>query len=376
MPLILLSGQSIQYPQDMAAYSLGIAFGTGLLIDATGEKVAMCGEVFLPSRGTKSIRKIHFRFGAVTKAGGSGLTVSLQDINAASGSGPFPDEVQDQTVAIANGDAGFTSNAWYTTGNLSADRAVSHGDKLAVVWEYDGAGRLGADSVVISGLLLTSQDAKAIFPTTSLKTTSWLATPQTAPNVIFEMSDGTFGTFAGDSIPLSAFTSHSFNSGTAGADEFAAKITLPFACKCDGAFVRVNAGTASNFEVILYDGTTAIASQAIDGNEVAGLPNRLLYLSWTEVTLTAGTAYRLAVRPTTVNNVTVTSHDVASASHWVCFQGGQDICYSTRVDSGSWTDTATRRLLGFGLLLSSIHDGAGGGGGLILPRPMNGGYSA
>lgn len=362
MTLQMLTGQSIQYPQDVGAFSLGVAFATNLLIDATGEKVAMCGEVFLPGRGTKSIRKIHFRFGAVTKAGGSGLTVSLQDINAASGSGPFPDEVQDQTVAIANADAGFTSNAWYTTGNLSADRSVTHGEKLAIVWEYDGSGRLGSDSVVISGLWLTSSDAKCTLPASVLKTASWAATNTTIPNVVFEMSDGTFGAFAGPVFPISSLNSHTYNSGTAGADEYAAKITLPFACKCDGAFVRVNAGATGDFDIVLYDGTTVIASQSIDGNEFAGLPSRVLYVSWGEVSLASGTAYRLAVKPTTTNSVTVSSHDVAAAGHWVAMQGGTDICQSTRVDAGSWTDTATRRMLGFGLMLSSIHDGAGGGG--------------
>lgn len=363
MALQLLGGQSIQYPHDIGGLSVSPAFGSATFA-ATGAKVAMCGEVFLPGRGTKSIRKIHFRFGAVTKAGGSALTVSLQDINAASGSGPFPDETQDQTVAIANGDAGFTSNAWYATGNLSADRAVSHGDKLAVVWEFDGGGRLGADSVALSGIALTTTDAKATFPTTVVKSGgTWAATNLVTPNVVFEMSDGTFGSFVGQVFPASAINSHAYNSGTAGADEYAQKITLPIACKCDGAFVRVNAGATANFDIVLYDGTTAIASQSIDGNEVAGLPVRLLFVSWAEVSLSASTAYRLAVKPTTTNNLTVFSHDTSAAGHFVCMPGGTDVCYSTRVDAGSWADTATRRLIGFGLLLSSIHDGAGGSGG-------------
>lgn len=363
MALQLLSGQSIQYPHDDVPLALSPAFATTAVIDATGEKVAMCGEVFLPGRGTKSIRKIHFRFGAVTKAGGSGLTVSLQDINTASGSGPFPDETQDQTVAIANGDAGFTSNAWYTTGNLSADRSVSHGDKLAVVWEYDGGGRLGSDSVVISGLTITSNEVKDAYPSTALKTASWTQNVQVAPNVILEMSDGTFGSLTGG-LGASALTSNAINTGTT-PDEIAQKISLPFACKCDGAVVRVGVASSADYTIRLYDsdGSTVLASQTVDFNEVGGVSLRLLKASWPEVSLAADTGYRLSCLPTTANNATVWSMDVAAASHMVCVSGGTGVCYSQRTDAGAWTDTATRRLIGFGLRISSIHDGAGGSGG-------------
>lgn len=366
MTLQLLTGQGITYPDDAGAVSLSVAF-TGATIDATGEKVAIMGAMFIPSRTTKSIHKIHFRFGAVTKAGGSGLTASLQNLTTAS-SGPLPDESQDETVAIANADAGFASNTWYTTGALSADRSVNLGDRIAVVIEFNGSGRLGADSVVISGLQLTGGDAKNTLPMVALKTASWVLTSVVSPNVIFEFSDGSFGTFAG-SYPASAINSHVYKQDTAGADEYALKITLPFACKSDGAFIRVNTGAVTgDFDVILYDGTTSIASVSIDGAEVAGMGARPFKIQWaSEVSLSAGTAYRLAVKPTqTTSTVTVTSTDVAAAGHLVCMQGGPDMCHSTRLDLGSWSDTTTRRLLGFGLSISQLHDGSGGGGSRMV----------
>jgi hypothetical protein len=373
MALQLLTGQGITYPDDPGALSLSVAF-TGATIDATGEKVAIMGSVFIPSRTSKSIRKIHFRFGAVTKAGGSGLTVSLQNLTTAS-SGPIPDETQDETVAIANADAGFASNAWYTTGALSADRTVNPGDRIAVVIEFDGSGRLGADSVVISGLQLTGGDAKNTLPMVALKTASWALTSLVSPNVIFEFSDGSFGTFAG-AYPASAINTHTYKQDTAGADEYALKITLPFACKSDGAFVRIEAtAVTGDFDLILYDGTTSIASVSIDGAEIAGFSSRPFRIQWSsEVSLSANTAYRLAVKPTqTTSNVTVRSTDVANANHLTCLQGGPEMCHSTRLDLGAWSDTATRRLLGFGLSISSLDDGAGGSGGIPIARGMHGG---
>src|SRR5687768_5910779 len=87
-------------------------------IDATGEKQAWCGPVWFQERtGSKQIVRVGFRLATVVKAGGSGLTVSLQNVNTAPAALNTlqPDETQDQTVAIANGDAGFTSNVWYRT---------------------------------------------------------------------------------------------------------------------------------------------------------------------------------------------------------------------------------------------------------------------
>jgi len=112
-------------------------------IDATGEKLAWCGGFVHQDRAAKDITRVGFFFGSsLIKAGGSSLTVSLQDVSATAA--PLqPDETQDQTVAIANGDAGFASSTWYRTGALSANRTVSHGEQLAVVLEFDGGGRLG-----------------------------------------------------------------------------------------------------------------------------------------------------------------------------------------------------------------------------------------
>lgn len=374
MAYTLLTGESIQFPRDFGGVSLSPAFSSAGLIDATGEKFAVSGAVWWPSRtGTKSIRKIHFRFGAVTKAGGSGLTVSLQNVLTASGSGPLPDETQDEYINIANGDAGFTSNVWYPSGNLSADRSVSLGELVSVVWEYDGGGRLGSDSVVIAGLAMTSSEAKSAWPNSALKTGgSWSSTTLPAPNVIFEFSDGTFGKFFGAFSPTSALNTHSYKSDTAGADEYALKWTPAFNCKCDGAFIRVNSGVASDFDVVLYDGTTALKTYSVDANTVAGLPTRSQFLPWSEVTLSAGGSYRLALKPTTTSPVTVYSTDVNDVNHMVLLPGGSEMCHSTRVDGGSWSDTSTRRLLGFGFSISSIDDGASSGGGARMVNTRGG----
>ena len=331
-------------------------------MDASGEKVAMLGRVFFKDRtGTKDITKVHFRFGAVTKAGGSTVLVSLQDVDLATGPPAQPDGTADQSITIANADASFASNTWYSTGALSANRTVTHGDLLAVVWAITDFG--GADSVIINGL--TSDGNSTHMPSTALFTASW-ALNTSAPNVILEFTDGSFGCLDATRLAIpaaSAINTHTFSQNTASADEYALKFQFPFPCKVDGAWVVVLfASSTSNFSLILYDsdGTSALVTVTVDANAIAATSSGRIYAVDfpSEVTLLANTTYRLSVRPTVDGqNVTVYSADVSTANMFQAFPGGTTWTQGTQVNvGGTWTDTATRRMF-YGLRISSLDDG-------------------
>lgn len=342
--------------------AIGAPSFTSMLIDATGEKAAFCGRVFRKDRAaSKDITKVGFRFGTVTKAGGSGLTVSLQDVSLTAGGPIQPDETQDQTVAIANGDAGFTSNAWYQTGALSANRTVSHGDLLAVVVEYDGGGRLGADAVNLTGLNVVS-NADVAYPASVLKTAGW-AIASLLPNVILEFTDGVLGTLC-DAWPCSATAGvTAYNSGST-PDENALEFQLPFTAKAEGAWLLLNqANSSSDWDLVLYEGTTAKATTSIDGN-TGSTATRFVYIPFaTEVTILANTPYRLSLKPTTANNVQLFYFDVSAANHLQAHAGGPTWALTTRTDAGSWAAITTTRRPMMGLKFSQFDDGAGGGGG-------------
>lgn len=136
---------SMLYPAPPRWPAISSFTTTGLLIDATGEKAAFIGRV----TKTGNIRKAHFWISALTKAGGSAWTASLQDVDLANGPPMRPDGTQDQTAAVSNASAAV---GWYTTPAFSTDRAVTRGDRLAFVLEFDGSGRLGADSLTLGGL--------------------------------------------------------------------------------------------------------------------------------------------------------------------------------------------------------------------------------
>ena len=360
MAMQLIPGEGALIPA-MPRFSSSPSFATTLLIDATGEKVAFIGHVWNKARATKSIRKVGILFGAVTKAGGSALTLSLQDVDTANGPVARPDETQDQTVAIANADAAFATNTWYQTGNLSADRSVAFGEMLAVVIEYDGAGRLGSDSVIVRGITaLENRNG----PLSVLKVgASWLL--QTVhPNVILEFSDGTFGTLR-RSWPLSDTSALSFASNTT-PDEYAMEFQLPGPCNVDGGWVDILvSASTSDFEIVLYDGTTALATTTIEGNWMSAnnIGRHLEFSFSAEVALSANTTYRLAIKPTTTSAVSIRVLDVAAAGHMQAHAFGE-YGLTSRTDAGSWAAATTTRRMFAGLSISSISDNVGGGGGL------------
>lgn len=358
MALQILDALSICYPgRDV----MPIQKSTGMLIDATGEKAAYIGRVCTPNRGSKSLHKVWFPFGSVTKAGGSALTVSLQGVLATSGPPYVPDETPVQTVAIANADANFASNTFYQTAAFSADRTVAHGDLLAIVVEYDAGGRLGADSVRVqeSQSMFSGVGADAAGMCALKASGTWTNTGN-LPNIVLEFSDGTYGTLM-LSMPLSTNTNLTYNSGST-PDEQGNYFKLPIPLKIDGLTFAVSPTTnAADYDIVLYDsdGTTALATVSRDANEVNAVnANQWDSVNFAPVTLQANTFYRAAVRPSTVTNVRLQTIDLPSNALMECWPFGINCYLTTRTDAGAWSQTTTRRVQ-MALHICGMDDGVG-----------------
>lgn len=340
------------------------SWSSSALIDATGEKIACIGRVWNPASTTKSIRKVGFPFGSVTKAGGSGLTLSLQDVDLTSGPAYRPDGTQDETYAIANGNSSFASNTWFMSGDLSADRSVAFGELIAVVLEYDGSGRLGSDSVVMRG----PNGGQGRQLGRALYTASWAAIDG-CPAILFEFSDGTYGSFDAG-MPLSEPIAQLSYGSTSNPDEYALKFTPPFNCKCDGAWLLFY-GNTGDADIVLYEGTTSLVSVSLDANAAYSAFNNDTLVTFPEQSLTAGTTYYLAVKPTTSTAVQPFDIAVANSAYWQAFPGGADFSYATRVDGGAWSANAARRLVAGVRLYPTA---SGGSGGLLAHPGMRGGF--
>lgn len=309
-------------------------------INTTGHRLSYIGRVWSKDRTTKSIRKVGFRFGTVTKVGGSAMTLSLQDVSLTAGPPMQPDGVQDQTFAITNANALFATNTWFLSGNLSADRTVAHGELIAVVLEFDGAGRLGSDSVAVNYSGTVWNDHQISHST--YNGASWTSVSG-AGVVLFEFSDGTFGTLASLNASIIAVNAYTHNSGTAGFDEYAIEFQLPWDCQIEGVIATVFPSTgSSDFTVTLMDAAnTALATVTVDANALA--VNTIAHTSfiWPPVNITKDTTYRISFRPTTANSITYYARQVADVTHTNAMPYGTNWKLAKRLDLGAWTTVAT-----------------------------------
>lgn len=332
-------------------------------IDATGEKYAVVGRVWWADRGTHDIRGFGWRPGTVVSAGGSLIDCSLQDLDTTTGAPSRPDGNKDQTVNLAL--SALTSNTWRED-NFSTDRTnVAHGSLLAVVWEFDAGGRLGADSLSFSGITAVAGQPGS-GSAAVLLTASW-AQATAHPIVVLKGADGAVGTI-GRSFPAKALNSHAFNSGST-PDEIANSISFPASVTLEGVEIPLLAADGADVSLILYEGTTAIETVTADEDTMptgsATLARWRAFWFSTPRTLTANTTYRLAIRPDTANNITTYSMDVNTADQ-LDLLAGQDFHYWDRTNAGAWSNENTTRWIFMRLLISQVDSGAGGGGPMIM----------
>lgn len=312
---------------------------------SAGNKIALMGPIWFPSgSGTKSITRVGFKWGTVTKASGSGVRVSLQDIDN-TGSTLRPDGTQDQFIDIANGDSGLVADTWYRTGVLSGSRSVQCGDMIAVVLEWDGAGRLGTDVIGFQSLIGAIGSGGSQTVGISVFTAAWSGPTSGSPNVVFEFSDGTFGKIASGGAPYSALGFLTYASDTAIADEYALEFAFADPVAIDGVVWVMQAG-GGGMDLVLYQGTTVVATASLNGNHIIDTANQYITMALfsSSIDLTPNILYRLAVKPTSTTPIILPYLDVANADHWTLHFGGKLWRMNSRLDGGAWNGAvATRR---------------------------------
>lgn len=355
MAIVDFPGEGVFTPP-MLGFTVNPSLSTALSISGANasDKLAQIGRAAFAARtGSKTITKVHFLFGTVVKAAGSTLRVSLQDVDTVNGPVIRPDGTVDQSVTIANADTGFATGSWYTA-TLGSSRTVTYGSLLAVVFDWGSA--QSGDSVVIAGYTVSSassnggaighQNICVQFTSSAWGIISMI------PNVILEFDDGSFGTLGG-ALPTSAVGTIAANTGTT-PDENALEFQLPYNCEVDGAWVLVNPSAGGDFDVVLYSGTTALATVSIDSNSVQASAARFLRVSFDKVALTADTTYRLAIKPTTVNTVTLYYRDVSAAGHRAVTHLGTTARLNSRTDAGAWGAGTDTRIIFAGVRISGI----------------------
>jgi len=306
-------------------------------LDASTDKLAYVFQI--PKSG--NVTKIGFRTSTVTVA--DTLKITLQTVDSSG----------NPTGTLYGGSALVTqaapaSNTWYEV-TLGTPAAAIQGDVVAAVIEFN--------SYVAGNLQITIHADGPKFPFINQNDAAAWAHQSGGIIMSLGYDDGSYG--MNNTLPITAFTSQAYNSGST-PDERALKFSIPVTCRVCGASINIATAAGANFDVVLYDtdGTTVLASVSMDGDVKGGTAmNRMVVYFPTPVTLTAGASYRLSVKPTTANSVTVIEMTVNNAAYLEAIPGGTTCILSTRTDAGAWSDTTTIRPKQ-GLIIDQLDDGS------------------
>jgi hypothetical protein len=330
-------------------------------IAATGDKIAIGGRVWVQGRDTDddaffppepifyNLTRVGFKWGSVTKSGGSGMTVSLQDMYTFPDSGyPRPDETKDQTVAVSNGDSSFASNTWYRTGAFGSARQVQHNEKLCVVIEYDAAGRKGSDSVSIVGRAAVSE--QLLTPWISRKLSGTWTPESSWPILVLEFADGSFGTLEG-SWASNGESLLSFSSNSS-PDERGLRFSLPWTCQVDAIVAWM--GHSANFDLSLYQDTTVLMEQAYSGANIYTVLD-LKEFTFPPVTLSAGVQYTIGLRCETPSPfITELLIDTLHSAAHREVRGQTDLAHVARTNEGAWSTISTSQIPFMGVRICAL----------------------
>lgn len=325
---------------------------TNFLIDAAGEKVA--GVFQIPKSGT--ITHLGFSVGTVTTA--ETLKVGLETVNASG------DPTGTQYGGSAVGTQASPASDWFYEVALGTPATATVGDTVAIVVQFNST--IGNLNI----LGIQSPSTRVGYPYIDHYTASWAKNSATQPTFSVKYNDGTYE-YCG-LLPI-VLTSTTYNNGST-PDERALYFSLPFPSAAIGAWVHLDLDGA--VDIVLYDsdGSTTIGSFSMVVAERAGTSRRWHYGRFTQgsVSLSANTAYRLSVKPTSVTSIILNEFTVLSNAMFDMLSLGSNGYLSTRTDAGAWTETNTQRPF-VGLILNKFDDGVGGSGGMLVHSGMTGG---
>lgn len=309
-------------------------------IDASGEKIAFV----LHAPKTGSIDRVGILVGFVTSS--QTLKVSLQDVSNVDGN---PDGTIDQSATIASP----ATDTFYEV-TLGSTRSVTKGDRLAIVVEFD---------TTVGNLYIQSVDSTAYYMMTGvtycLQFTGAWAKFGMFPICSLRYTDTTYPYYPGI-MPIVGTSTESYNLNSS-PDEYALRGSFPFTCRAVGAYAMVDGD--GDYDVVLYaDTTTSISND----KDVRLADTNIVGLYWfpSPAIITAGSVWRLAVKPTTSTGISTYTWQSGPAimEH---MDGGLALYRSSRTDGGAWTNDTDRRPHNFGLVLDAIDVSAGGGSTLI-----------
>lgn len=353
------------------------ALSNSQVVDATAEKVAYVGRIFIDGRpaAAKTISaagggKIGFRAAAVTFAnGGTTLEFGIQDVAVGSGPPATPDGTFDVSRVLTGGGGAITANSWNDialTGG-SGSKSITHGDLIAVV--FDMTARAGADTIAFNFVrpnlagLGTASTTACDMPIALGNTGTWFVVG--VPNVVITFDDGTLARIDFSALH-SGFGADTYSDAT-NPDERGNIFQIPWDCKIDGFFAQMSPTDAnSDCTIKLYSdptGTpTLITSMAILAEQLGATATDTLsfFTLPTEVSLSKDTNYCISVLATGSSNIRVVAQSVADTNYRALLPGGTTVVKGTRDGStGAFTaESPALTIYNLGVRISQLNSSA------------------
>lgn len=322
--LCLVAGNLLGQPTDVVSLldsglTWFLSLPLGCTIDASGKKCAMI--IRVPKAGT--VTKVGFMTGTVTTA--AALSVGLETVSTTDG---FP-----TGISYGGSSPGIVaspiSNTWYEA-TLATPASATSGDVVAAVVQFS--------STVGNLAVRYGMNAQTAFGYVASYTTSW-SKGIYPPIVYLVYSDNSVGVSLDAGPALGAGTS--FNSSSS-PNERGNLFKAPVSGKVYGVRLFVQPSAGANFDVVLYDASNnVLTSVSIDVDQLGSTGAYLsTFLFPSPVPISAGSWYRVVLKPTTTANVIFYYADFPSSAVRSAWAG--DMYHTARSSDGAWTDTETR----------------------------------
>jgi len=255
-------------------------------------------------------------------------------------------------------DKSFTATGW-SWNTLGTGATVSAGDHLAATVRYQ-SGTVGASNFANIALYVSGYSSIHMNTYTLTLTAGTWAVSSSISCIAVRYSDGEVVGF-----PVSSNNSYTWSNASSPRYR-GTKWTPPVTCEAQGVLFASRIPNNGDFEVLVFEGASAtpIATIAVDPDvDLSTTSNlHLMYLRFSSpLTLTAGTAYRFVVNPTTANTQTtiplLVVPDADSLESWGL--NGFSLTTTTSVsDPITWTDT-DNSFMWIAPVISGIDSGGG-----------------
>lgn len=326
------------------------ALANAATLDASGEYQAY---VFVAK---EDMVVSHIMFRAGTVAGSPTCTVGIETVDASgipAGSAGF---------GSANGTTATISSNTTVLTALGASATIPRGSLFAVKITY-----ASGTSVIsqVMGTYASPYNTNIPYSVTNVSGSPVKAIVSYVPIIALGSSSTVFYNLP-QAMPLTAYTGGGFNNTNSA--KRGLKFTPPMRCRAIG--VRwFNSTGAGDFNAGIYTGDASgtelsSSSTAFDGDAGSASANGSVTVYFDNaVTLTAGTAYRVAIEPTSATNCNVSTFTLPSSDYFTATPGGANSVYSA-LASSTWTDSTTQIPL-MDVIIDQVDDGTGSGSGVV-----------